>query len=44
MLTVGLAPVEDKLRQVVDTDWTAQLKYAEELGLGERAYDLVRVR
>jgi uncharacterized Fe-S center protein len=26
------------------SDWTAQLKYAEELGLEERAYDLVRVR
>ena len=44
VLTENLAPGEDKFRQVVNTDWTAQLKYAEELGLGERAYDLVRVR
>ena len=44
VLTGNLAPGEDKFRQVVNTDWTAQLKYAEELGLGERAYDLVRVR
>jgi uncharacterized Fe-S center protein len=29
---------------VVDADWTAQLRYAEELGLGERAYNLIKVR
>ncbi|MBI0583671.1 MAG: DUF362 domain-containing protein [Methanomassiliicoccus sp.] len=40
----GLAPGDDKLRQIVDADWTAQLRYAEELGLGERSYDLIRVR
>ncbi len=44
MLKGGLAPGDDKFRQVVDADWTAQLKYAEELGLGEREYDLIRVR
>lgn len=43
-LKEGLAPGDDKFRQVVDTDWTAQLKYAEELGLGERRYELIRVR
>jgi len=43
-LTGNLPPGEDKFRQVVNTDWTAQLKYAEELGPGERAYGLVRVR
>ena len=44
MLTENLAPGEDRFRQVVNTDWTTQLKYAEELGLGERAYDLARAR
>jgi len=28
----------------VDADWGAQLRYAEELGLGERSYDLIKVR
>jgi uncharacterized Fe-S center protein len=37
----GLAPGEDKLRQLVDADWTAQLRYTEELGLGSRSYDLI---
>jgi uncharacterized Fe-S center protein len=44
MLQGGLAPGDDKFRQVVDADWTAQLRYAEELGLGERRYDLIKVR
>ncbi len=38
------APGTDKFRQIVDADWTAQLRYAEELGLGERTYDLIKVR
>lgn len=37
-------PGSDKFRQIVDTDWSAQLRYAEELGLGERSYELVKVR
>ena len=37
-------PGTDKFRQIVDADWTAQLRYAEELGLGERTYDLIKVR
>ena len=44
MLKGGLAPGDDKFRQVVDVDWTAQLRYAEELGLGSRDYDLIKVR
>jgi uncharacterized Fe-S center protein len=39
----GLDPGEDKLRQLVDADWTVQLRYAEELGLGSRSYDLIRL-
>jgi len=44
ILKEGLAPGEDKFRQIVDADWTAQLKYAEELGLGQREYELVKAR
>ncbi len=36
----GLAENEDKFRAVWDIDYTIQLKYAEEIGLGSRAYDL----
>jgi uncharacterized Fe-S center protein len=39
-----LSPGSDKIRQIVDTDWSAQLRYAEELGLGERSYELIKVR
>lgn len=34
----------DKIREVVDIDWTVQLRYAESLGLGSRDYELVKVR
>jgi uncharacterized Fe-S center protein len=44
MLKGGLAPGDDKFNQVVDVDWTAQLRYAEELGLGTRDYQLIKVR
>ena len=30
------APGEDKFTALVDVDWTAQLRYAEELGLGSQ--------
>jgi uncharacterized Fe-S center protein len=43
MLRGGLAPGSDKFKEIVNTDWTAQLRYAEELGLGERSYELIRV-
>lgn len=38
-----LAPGTDKLRALNDVDWTVQLKYAEELGLGSREYRLTKV-
>jgi len=38
-----LAAGTDKLRALNDVDWTVQLKYAEELGLGKRDYRLVRL-
>jgi uncharacterized protein len=42
-LTSALAPGEDKLRALQpNVDWTHQLRYAEELGLGSRQYELVR--
>ncbi len=44
ILRDGLAPGSDKFRQLVDADWTAQLRYAEELGLGQREYELIKVR
>lgn len=44
MLKGDLSPGSDKLREIVDADWGAQLRYAEELGLGERSYDLIKVR
>ncbi len=33
----------DKLRALNDVDWTISLKYAEELGLGSREYELIKV-
>jgi uncharacterized Fe-S center protein len=44
MLKGGFEPGEDKFRQIIDCDWTSQLKYAEELGLGTRDYQLIKVR
>jgi len=38
-----LAAGTDKLRALNDVDWTVQLRYAEELGLGSRDYRLVRI-
>jgi len=39
-----LNPGEDKLRDLYpETDWKIQLEYAEEMGLGSRAYELIRV-
>jgi hypothetical protein len=42
-LKKGLEAGSDKLRALYDVDWTVQLKYAEELGLGRRKYELVKV-
>lgn len=38
-----LAPGTDKLRALNDVDWSVQLKYAEQLGLGSRKYELLKV-
>ena len=39
-----LNPGEDKLRDLYpETDWTIQLEYAQEMGLGTRNYKLIRV-
>jgi uncharacterized Fe-S center protein len=44
VLKTNLAPGEDKFRGVApDVDWTLQLRYAEEIGLGRRSYRLVEV-
>ena len=37
------SPGDDKIRAIVNIDWTAQLRYAEELGLGSRAYELIKL-
>ena len=43
-LEAGLEPGEDKFRALFPAiDWTHQLAYAEELGLGQRDYTLVRI-
>jgi uncharacterized protein len=40
----NFAPGEDKFRALYpETDWTIQLKYGEELGLGSRNYQLVKI-
>jgi len=43
-LQIGKAAGEDKFRAVYPKiDWTIQLKYAEELGLGTRDYELITI-
>jgi uncharacterized Fe-S center protein len=42
-LKSGHGPGEDKFKGLSDIDWSIQLEYAEELGLGSRSYKLVRV-
>jgi len=34
---------DDKFREVNDLDWSAQLRYAEEIGLGSRDYELKKI-
>ncbi|MBW2038366.1 MAG: DUF362 domain-containing protein [Deltaproteobacteria bacterium] len=42
--TTGLPPGEDKFRAVHrEVDWEVQLAYGEEMGLGSRGYELVRI-
>src|SRR3989338_4752958 len=42
-LTCNFEPGEDKFRGVYpDIDWTVQLKYGEEIGLGSREYELIK--
>jgi uncharacterized Fe-S center protein len=43
-LTTNTLPGQDKFRGLYpEVDWTVQLVYAEHLGLGQRAYELVRL-
>ncbi|MBW2020191.1 MAG: DUF362 domain-containing protein [Deltaproteobacteria bacterium] len=43
-LTRNFKPGEDKFRAIYpNVDWEIQLKYAEEIGLGSRTYELVRI-
>ncbi|NVM20424.1 MAG: DUF362 domain-containing protein [Desulfobacterales bacterium] len=43
-LASNLKPGEDKFRALYPkVDWEVQLRYAEEIGLGMRAYELVRI-
>lgn len=43
-LEANLKPGEDKFRAVYPkVDWEHQLEYAEKIGLGSRAYDLVKI-
>jgi uncharacterized protein len=38
-----LAPGKDKIQALNNVDWRPMLKYAEELGLGSRKYELVKI-
>ncbi len=43
-LTANYKQGEDKIRTIYpEIDWTVQLKYGEELGLGTREYELVKI-
>lgn len=42
-LAHNLQPGEDKLFALGNIDWTAQLRYAEKLGLGSRKYKLIEL-
>ncbi len=43
-LSSGYEPGEDKLRALYpDVDWSSQLAYGEEIGLGRRGYELVDI-
>jgi uncharacterized Fe-S center protein len=36
-------PGEDKIRALTGVDWEVQLRYGEEIGLGERSYNLIKI-
>jgi uncharacterized protein len=43
-LTKNTEPGQDKFKGLYpDIDWTHQLDYAQKLGLGERAYELISI-
>ncbi|MBI3584056.1 MAG: DUF362 domain-containing protein [Nitrospinae bacterium] len=43
-LTCNFEPGEDKFRGVYpEIDWTVQLKYGEEIGLGSREYEIIKL-
>jgi uncharacterized protein len=43
-LSINVEPGGDKFEGLYPkVDWTVQLEYAEKLGLGSRAYELVRL-
>ncbi|MBW2174767.1 MAG: DUF362 domain-containing protein [Deltaproteobacteria bacterium] len=43
-LTKNFKPGEDKFRAIYpNTDWEIQLEYAEEIGLGTRSYELIKI-
>jgi hypothetical protein len=43
-LTKNFKPGEDKFRAIYpNTDWEIQLDYAEEIGLGTRSYELIKI-
>lgn len=43
-LKSGLEPGGDKLRGLFpEIDWTIQLRYAQELGMGQRDYELIKI-
>jgi hypothetical protein len=40
----NLSPGSDKFKEIYpQVDWPIQLEYAEKLGLGSRAYELIKV-
>jgi uncharacterized Fe-S center protein len=43
-LNPDVRPGDDKFRAIYPkVDWTIQLDYAEKMGLGKRAYELIRI-
>jgi hypothetical protein len=43
-LKSGIEPGGDKIRGVYpEIDWSIQLEYAQELGLGQREYELIKI-
>lgn len=42
-ISKSIASGKDKFHELSEVDWSIQLKYAEELGLGKRKYELVKV-